>query len=154
MLIILPLTLKLFASGSHLACTRWNCCYRCLGPPAFFLSPTLSTVPLSIGHDNQQQRDPLRDLGPIHRWWCSEHCLLRLSPLLLFSLLPFHFGLIYLLISMIMLYTTFMSSCLCSSISMNDSSPTPHNHAYPYVSFLLTLTDIASSAVFSLHTAL
>ena len=43
-------------------------CYRCLGPP---------TVPLPMGHDNQQWRDLLKDLGPIHRWQCSEHCLLK-----------------------------------------------------------------------------
>ena len=36
---------------------------------------------------------------------------------------------------------------------MNDSPPTPHNHAYPHMSFPFTLIDIASSAVFSLHTA-
>ena len=66
----------------------------------------------------------------------------------------FHFGLIYVVISMIMLHIAFMSSCLCSCISMNDSPPTPHNHAYPPMSFLLTLTDIAFSAVFSLYTAL
>ena len=28
-------------------------CYRYLGTPTFFLSSALSTVPLSIGHNNQ-----------------------------------------------------------------------------------------------------
>ena len=52
-------------------------CYRCLGPPAFFHHPTLFTVPFLVGHDNQGQRNLLRDLGPIYRWWCSEHHLLK-----------------------------------------------------------------------------
>ena len=128
-------------------------CYRCLGPPTFFLSSTLSTVLLSMGHDNQQRRDLLEDLRPIHRQWCSKHCFLRLSPLLLSSLFPFLFRLIYLPVSMIMLYTAFTSSCLHSSVSTNDSSSTLHNHTYLYMSFLLIPTDIASSAVFSLRTA-
>ena len=51
--------------------------YRCLGPSTFFFPLTLSTVPLSIGHDNQQWRNLLRDLGPICRQRCSEHCLLK-----------------------------------------------------------------------------
>ena len=48
----------------------------------------------------------------------------------------------------------FLSSCLHSSISMNDSSPPPHNHAYFYMSFLLILIDIASLATLSLCIAL
>ena len=59
-------------------------CYRHLGPSTFVLSPALPTVPLSMGHDNQWWRDLLGDLGPICRQQCSEHCLLRLSPLLPF----------------------------------------------------------------------
>ena len=51
-----------------------------------------------MGHDNQQWRDLLGDLEPIHRQWCSEHCLLRLSPLLLFPSISFSFQ-------------TYLSSC-------------------------------------------
>ena len=51
--------------------------YRCLGPPTFFCHPALFTIPFLMGHDNQQQRDHLGDLGPVHRQWCSEHRLLK-----------------------------------------------------------------------------
>ena len=47
------------------------------GTPHLFSFPTLSAVPLSMGHDNQWWRDLLGDLGPICRWRCSEHHLLR-----------------------------------------------------------------------------
>ena len=43
-------------------------CYRCLGPPTFFLTPALSTVPHPMGHDHEQQRNLFRDLGPVCRW--------------------------------------------------------------------------------------
>ena len=52
-------------------------CYRCLGPPTFFPHSVLPTVPLSMGHDNQWQKDLFGDLGPVRRWQCSEHCLLK-----------------------------------------------------------------------------
>ena len=42
-------------------------CYRCLEPPTFFSHFILPTIPLPMEHDNQQQRDLLRDLGPVHR---------------------------------------------------------------------------------------
>ena len=47
-----------------------------------------------------------------------------------------------------------MSSCLHSYVSMIDSSFPPHNHAYFYVSFLLTLIDIVFLAVLFLCAAL
>ena len=88
-----------------------------------------------MGHDSQRQRNLLGDLGPIRRWQCSKHCLLRLSPPLLLSPISFSFqtylssrqhdyAVHCLLISMIMPYTAFISSCLCLSVSMNDSPPT------------------------------
>ena len=43
-------------------------CYRYLGPSTLFLYFVLPTIPLPMGHDNQQQRDLLRDLGPVCRW--------------------------------------------------------------------------------------
>ena len=48
----------------------------------------------------------------------------------------------------------FTLSCLHPCVSMTGSSPFPCNHAYAYVSFLLTSIDIASLAVLSLCAAL
>ena len=59
------------------SCSIMNSCYRCLGPPTFFLYSILSTIPLSMGHDNQWQRDLFGDLGSVCRWWCSKHHLLK-----------------------------------------------------------------------------
>ena len=56
---------------------RCWCCYRYLGPPTFFHHPALSTIPFLMGHDNQQWRDFLGDLGPICRWRCFKHHLLK-----------------------------------------------------------------------------
>ena len=66
-------------------------CYRCLEPPTFFPYSVLSTSPLSMGHDNQQQRDLLRDLGPIHRQWCYKHCLLKAESITSLLLISFSF---------------------------------------------------------------
>ena len=57
--------------------TSYAMCYRCLGPPTFFPYPALSTIPLLVGPDNQWWRNLLRDPGPVHRWWCSKHHLLK-----------------------------------------------------------------------------
>ena len=66
--------------------------YRRLGSPYLFPHPVLSTIPLLVGHDNQWQRNLLRDLGPVCRWWCSKyHLLKRLSPPPFSFLFPFHF---------------------------------------------------------------
>ena len=71
----------------------WHTCYRYLGPPTFFSHSVLPTVPLSMEHDNQRWRDLLGDLGPVCRWRCSEHCLLKkLSPLSLSSSISFSFS--------------------------------------------------------------
>ena len=81
--------------------------YRCLEPSTFSPHPILPTIPLLVRYDNQQQRNLLRDLGPLHRQQCSEHCLLtRLSPLPLPYSFSLHFRLIYILISMIMPHIT------------------------------------------------
>ena len=95
--------------------------YRHLGLPIFFLSPALSTVPLSVGHDNQRQRDLLRDLGPIHRWWCSKHCLLKAESIASFSSYLLFISDLFLL----------LSAWLC------HISPSCH-HAYTFVSAQLT----------------
>ena len=96
-------------------------CYRCLGPPTFFCSPTLSAVPLSVGHDNQQWRDLLRDLEPICRWWCSKHCLLKAESITSFS---FCF--------------LFISDLFMLSLAwLHHISPSCH-HAYVFVSARLT----------------
>ena len=129
-------------------------CYRCLGPPTFFPHSILSTIPFSMRYDNQWWRNLLRDLGPVHRWWCSKHHLLkRLSPPPLSFSISFY--------SQTYLYHhqhdytphCFMSSHLHPCVSMTDSFPFPHNHAYAYISFLLTFIDIASLAVLFLCTA-
>ena len=129
-------------------------CYRCLGPSTFFHHSILPTIPLPMGYDNQWWRDLLRDLGLVYRWWCSEHYLLKgwvhhLSPLPF----PFHSWTYLYYCQYDYTLHCFMSSCLHSHVSIIDSSLPPHNHAYSYVSFLLILIDIASSAVLSLCTA-
>ena len=96
-------------------------CYRHLGLPTFFPYPALSTVPLSVGHNNQWWRDLLRDLRPICRWWCSEHHLLRAESTA--SLLS-HF--LFILDSFISL-----SAWLCL-VSLS------HHHAYAPASAQLT----------------
>ena len=129
--------------------------YRCLGPPIFFPHPILPAVPLPMGHDNQQQRDLLGDLGPVCRWQYSEHHLLkRLSPLPLSSPIFFLFWTYLYHCQHDYTLHCFTSSHLYSHVSMIDSSFPSHNHAYSYVSFLLTLIDIASMAMLSLCTAL
>ena len=110
-------------------------CYRYLGHPAFFPHPILPTIPLPMGHDNQRQRDLLRDLEPVHRWWCSKHHFLKgwvhypSSPS--FS---FYFGLIYIIISMIMPHTTLYhhTYTLVSAWSMPHT--TSHHYAYTLMS--------------------
>ena len=129
-------------------------CYRHLGPPTFFPHPIFPTVPLSIEHDNQQQRDFLRDLKPVHRWQCSKHHPLKAESTT--SLLPFPFHFWTYLYHRQHNYAPhcFTSSCLHSCVNIIDSSLPPCNHAYSYVLFVLTLIDIASSAMLSLCTAL
>ena len=96
-------------------------CYRCLGPPTFFLFPTLSTIPLSMGHDNQQWRDLLRDLGPICRWWCSKHHLLKAKSTASLSS-----------------YFLFISDLfMLLSAWLHHASPSCH-HAYPLASAWMT----------------
>ena len=79
--------------------------------------------------------------------------LWRLSPLPPFFPFPFHLWTYLYSRKHDYIPHRFSSSHLCSCISMIDSSLLPHNHAYLYVSFLLTLTDIASLAVLSLCAA-
>ena len=117
--------------------------YRSLETLTIFHPSTISTIPTTVGHDYKWQRDLYGDMGAVHMWWCSEHHLLRLS---LTAFLPclfhFHLRLIYILVSMIMpLYQHDYAFLL------------PHNYTYPILSFLLTITDIASSAVLSLCAA-
>ena len=135
------------------ASSDWKC-YGHLGPPTFFLSPTLSTVPLLVECDDQQWRDLLRDLGPVCRQWCSKHCLLKAESTTLF---PFYFTsfqtYLYHHQHDYSLYC-FLSSHLHPCVSMITSSTPLHNHAYYSMSFLLILTDIASLAAFSLQAAL
>ena len=95
--------------------------YRYLGPPAFFHHPVLSTVPFLMGHDNQWWRDLLGDQGPVCRWWCSEHHLLKAESTASFlSHLPFILDLFILL-----------SAWLCCTL------PSCH-HAYTLVSAWMT----------------
>ena len=96
-------------------------CYRYLGPPTFFPHSIFPTAPLPMEHDNQWWRDLLGDLGPVHRWQCFKHHLLK-GWVHHFSsfLFSFHFGLICIIISMIMPCT---ASC---------------HHAYTLVSAWLT----------------
>ena len=91
-----------------------------------FHPSTCLTIPTAMGHDHEWQRDLCGDLGAVHRWRYSEHHLLRLSPTAsLFSQFYFHFGLIYILVSIIMPYIAFLSLCLCPCISMiTPFSPT------------------------------
>ena len=103
-----------------------------------------------MGHDNQQWRDLLGDLGSVCRCQCSEHCLLKAestAPLLSISFLLQTY-----LYHCQHDYTShcFMSSHLHSCVSMIDSSPSLHNHAYSYMSFPLTLIDITFLAALSL----
>ena len=128
-------------------------CYRCLGLPTLFPHPILSTIPLPMEHDNQWQRDLLRDLGSVCRWQCSEHHLLKAestTPLLSIS---FSFWTYLYHCQHDYVPHCFVSSCLHSCVSMIYSSFSPHNHAYFYMSFLFTLIDIASSAALSLCAA-
>ena len=80
--------------------------YRHLGLSIFFPYPALSTIPLLVGHDNQQWRNLLGDLGPVCRWWCFEHCFLKGWVHCPFPF-PFHFifGLIYIIVNIITSYT-------------------------------------------------
>ena len=134
-------------------CLHWlmsisccNGCYRCLGTSTFFPTSTLFTISSLMGHDH--------DEGILSEI-CSEHCLLRLSLTTPFSFLyHFHFGLTYILISMIMLHIALTSSCLCLHNSMIMLLSPPHNYAYPLISFLLIDTDIAFLAALSLYAAL
>ena len=122
-------------------------CYRCLGSPTFFHHPALSTIPFFMKHDNQWLRDLLRDLGPVYRWWCFKHHLLKAESTASFLS---HF----LFISDLFIS---LSIWLCNALLS-------HHHAYalalaqlthsPSLIIMLTLTDIAFSAVFSLCTAL
>ena len=84
--------------------------YRCLEPSTFSPHPILPTIPLPIGYDSQQWRDLCRDLGPVRRWRCSKHCLLKgwvhclsLFPFLLWSVLLSNglstFSLVHLILS-------------------------------------------------------
>ena len=40
--------------------------YRYLGPLTFFLTSTLFTIPLLVGHNNKQQRDLFGNLGSVY----------------------------------------------------------------------------------------
>ena len=94
------------SSRRGLLCHPHPYCYRCLGLPTFFLHSILSTKPLPMGYDNQQQRDLLGDLGPVYRWQCSKHCFLK-DWVYCFSSFPFpfHFQTFYIFISLNMPYT-------------------------------------------------
>ena len=130
-------------------------CYRRLGPPAFSPHSILSTIPLLMGRDNQQQRNPLRDLGPVCRWQYSKcHLLKRLSPPPLSLSISFHVQTYLYHCQHDYALHCFLSSHLHSCVSMIDSSLPPHNHAYSYMSFLLIFIDIASSAMLFLCIAL
>ena len=90
-------------------------------PSSFFPHPILSTIPLLVEHDNQWQRNLLRDLGPVYRRQCSEHCLLKGWVHCPFPFyFHFIFGLIYIIISMIAPHTA------------------SHHHTYTLVSAWLT----------------
>ena len=121
------------------------------GIPAFFLTSPLPTVPSPMGHDHKQQRDLFGDLGSICRWRCSEHHLLKAESTTSFS--SFHIP-FWTYLSSCQHDYYFLSSCLYSHVSMIILPSPPCNYAYSYVSSLLTLIDIASSAAPSLCGAL
>ena len=106
------------------------------GTPHLFLSPTLSTVLPPVGHDNQQQRDLLRDLGPIHRWRHSKHCLLKAESITSF------FSYFLFILDLFMLLSAWLSHVL----------PSCH-HAYTFalawlthpLSLIIMLTPICHS---------
>ena len=128
--------------------------YGHLRSPIFFLTSALSTIPLLVGYDNEWRRDLFRDLGPVHRWQCSKHCLPKAkSTASFFSLFYISFQTYLSLCQHDYASHSFLSSCLHSHISMIMFPPPLCNHAYYYMSFLLTLTDIAFSAALSLCTA-
>ena len=53
---------------SYLECCY---CYKHLEPPTFFPTSIIFTIPHSMEYDHERWRDLCRDLGPVHRWWCS-----------------------------------------------------------------------------------
>ena len=133
--------------------SKLSMCYRCLGPPTFFPYPILSTTPLPMGHDNQQWRDLLGDLGPVYRWWCSKHCLLKGWVHCLFLCL-FHFILdLFIFSSAWLLPTSLLIIMLILPCQYSWLVLLFHNYAYSHVSFPLTLIDIAFLAMLSLHAA-
>ena len=109
-------------------------------PPSFFSllpsPPSHSLWDMIINNEG----DLLEDLGPVHRWWCSEHRLSKAESTAPLSLLfHFHFRLIYILISIIITCTT------------------SHHHAYTLMSawsphfphFITMFTIICHSCLYS-----
>ena len=89
-------------------------------PPAFFHHPALSTIPFLMGYDNQWQRDLLGDLGPVCRWWCSKHHLLKAESI---AFPPY--------------FLSFLDLFISSSAWLYHALPSYH-HAYAFTSAQLT----------------